>query len=228
MFTSGFLAVVILAAIHFFAGQLQRMGWLWHGKFLSFAAGISFAYVFVDLLPKLEEEQAVLKGAWGLDKHVYVIALIGVLFYYGLHAYSRKDQARNFWMVLWGYVLFNFFVGTSLADSNNPEIQPLYLFVAAMGMHYFVHDHNLSEQTEIYQDSGRWCLVGALFLGYFVGYAARIPDYVEAVLVAFVSGGVLLNSLGYELPKRDQLTYGAFVLGSLVYTALLLSIGNAF
>lgn len=233
LITPGFFAVLILAAIHLFAGQAKVVGWIWHGRFLSFAAGISFAYVFVDLLPTLEKGQPVLKHTFGsilpyFDRHAYLIALFGVLFFYGLHTGSKSGTKRNFWLSTSGYLLFNFFVGASLSDSRNPDIQPLSLFTIAMGMHYFVRDHNAeADSAPLYQHQARWWLVGALFAGYLVGYLTHIPDAVVAVVVSFVAGGVFLNVLRYELPKREQVGYVCFVFGALLYTAILVGVGES-
>jgi len=229
---SGFLSLLILILIHCFANQTMVFGWLWHGRFLSFAAGISFAYVFVDLLPSLEKGQPILKQTFGdvipyLDRHAYLIALLGVLVYYGLQSSSTTNAARSFWCKISGYLLFNLFVGASLADSNNPDIQPLFLFTIAMGMHYFIHDHNVSvDNPELYTHEVRWLLVIALCLGYTVGYFTHIPDAVVAVIVSFLAGGMILNALRYELPKREQLGYTFFVIGALGYTAVLLGVGE--
>lgn len=229
----GFLALVVLAAVHLFANQTRVLGWVWHGRFLSFAAGISFAYVFVGLLPALEKGHPALKTVFEhvipyFDRHAYVIALFGVLFYYGLHTRAESETRRQFWLGLSGYLLFNFFLGATLSDSNDPEIQPLILFTFAMGMHYFVRDHSASENDPVlYGRRARWCLVGALFAGYLVGYLTHIPDAVVAIVVSFVSGGVLLNALRYELPKREEVGYLYFVVGALFYTVVLMGLNAA-
>lgn len=230
-FGAGFLSLVALAAIHLFANQTKILGWIWHGRFLSFAAGISFAYVFVELLPTLEKGQPILQKTFEtivpyFDRHAYLIALFGVLFYYGLHTQPQANSERNFWLAMSGSVLFNFFIGASLADAENPDIQPLLLFTIAMGMHYFVKDHNASmENADLYNHKARWGLIAALFGGYIVGYISRIPDSIVAIAISFLAGGVLLNVLRYELPKREQVGYVFFVSGSLLYTAILLGIG---
>jgi len=227
----GFIALLVLAVIHLFANQIKLLGWIWHGRFLSFAAGISFAYVFVDLLPALEKGQPILKQTFGdllpyFDKHAYVIALLGVLFYYGIHTQAANGSARNFWLSTSGYVLFNFFMGISLSNSSNPDIQPIVLFTFAMGMHYFIHDHNSdTEDPLLYHRLARWLLVAALFAGYICGVLTHIPDAIGAVTVSFIAGGVFLNALRYELPKREQIGFGYFTLGSLLYTAIVLSLG---
>jgi len=232
MIFSGFLSLLILIGVHFFANQAKVLGWLWHGRFLSFAAGISFAYVFVDLLPTLEKGQPILKDTFGefipyFDRHAYLIALIGVLVYYGLQTPSASDTTKGTWLKIGGYLLFNFFVGASLADSRNPDIQPLFLFTIAMSMHYFIHDHNLSvDNTLLYMHKVRWWLVMALCVGYFTGYFTHIPNAIVAIVVSFLAGGMILNALRYELPKREQLGYPFFVMGALGYTVLLLGVGK--
>lgn len=217
----GFIALIILASIHLFANKVKVLGWIWHGRFLSFASGISFAYVFVDLLPQIEKGQNILKPVIPyLDRHAYVIALLGMLFFYGLHAQSQTESKRNFWLLTSGYIFFNLLVGASLSDSTNPEIQPLYLFTIAMGMHYFIRDHNIREEK------ARWLLVAALFAGYFTGTIIHIPKTVIAIAVSFIAGGVLLNTLHYELPKNEKIGYLFFLIGAILYTAIILNVGS--
>ena len=51
---------------------------------------------------------------------------------------------------------FNFFVGASLSDSTNPDIQPVTLFTIAIGMHYFVRDHQARKQdSPLFMPRGR-------------------------------------------------------------------------
>ncbi len=229
---SGLLCIIVLSLIHLYANKAKVLGWLWHGRFLSFAAGLSFAYVFVDLLPALEKGQPVLKRMFDtvipyFDKHAYLIALLGLLFYYGIQRKTEIQKGGKFWLTISSYLLFNFFVGASLSDSSNPDIQPLTLFTIAMGMHYFVRDHQARAQNSpLFNHKGRWWLVGALFVGYGVGYITHIPDGVVAVAVSFLAGGIILNVLHYELPEKKQSGYLSFVIGALLYTALLITVGE--
>lgn len=220
---SGFLCVLILSAVHLFANRSKVLGWIWRGRFLSFAGGVSFAYVFIDLLPSLGKGQPVLKRTFGelipyFDRHAYLIALLGMLFYYGIE--KGKEGKGVAWLSLSGYLLFNLFVGASLADSTNPEIQPLTLFTIAMAMHYFVRDHNLGARAI------QGALVAALLIGYGLGVWTHIPDAVVAVTISFLAGGIILNVLHYELPKREGGGFPFFLLGALLYSAILLSVGE--
>lgn len=226
----GLLSLIFLALIHVYV-NLTTFQSLWHGRFLSFASGISFSYVFIDLLPTLEKGQPILKKTFEelvpdyFDRHVYVIALAGVLFFYGLHT-NTMSGIRNFWLSMFGYMLFNFLVGASLADSQNPDVQPIILFTLAMGMHYFIFDHNATiDNLKIYQSQARWLLVLALIVGYVLGRFYQIPNYLIAIVVSFLAGGMILNALRYELPKRQQVGYLYFVLGAIIYSSIILAIG---
>ncbi|MGH2611534.1 MAG: hypothetical protein ACRDFB_00625 [Rhabdochlamydiaceae bacterium] len=229
---SGFLSIIVLGLIHLYANKTKVFGWVWHGKFLSFAAGVSFAYVFVDLLPALEKGQPVLKRAFGeaipyFDRHAYLIALLGLLFYYGIQRKAEALKNEKFWLTISGYLLFNFFIGASLSDSTNPDIQPLTLFTIAVGMHYFVRDHQArTKNLPLFMHRGRWWLVATLFLGYLVGTVTRIPDAIVAIAISFLAGGILLNVLHYELPEKKESSYFPFVIGALLYTALLITVGE--
>ena len=226
MISPGFLSLCVLAAIHLFANRQKILGWVWHGQFLSFASGVSLSYVFVDLLPALEKGKPVLKRTFDpvipyLELHTYLIALAGILFYYGIQ--SRESSQAHQWLPLSGYLLFNFFIGASLSDSSNPEIQPLTLFTIAIGLHYFIRDHlaEISKQKFILGS-----LILILFAGYLVGYLTRIPDAVTAIGISFVAGGILLNTFQYDLPKQEKGGYFWFICGALLYTGILLSLGE--
>lgn len=224
-----FLVLIIFVFIHLFANKAYVLGWVWHARFLSFSAGISFAYVFIDLLPTLEKGQPILKQAIDplvpyLDRHSYVIALVGFLFFYGVQG-VKSSSIRTFYASIGGFALFNFFIGASLADVNNPDIQPMTLFAIAIGLHYFIHDHNIREiNADLYDQKGRWILVLALILGWLVGFFFIIPVTIIDLVVAFIAGGVLMNVMHYELPKREPGTYKYFLLGAILYTMILLQL----
>jgi hypothetical protein len=226
MIHPGFISLVILALIHVLAGKPSFTKWLWHKMFLSAACGVSLSYVFIDLLPSLEKGEAVLKYSLKgtlpyLDRHTYIVALCGILFYLGID--STKKGKKSAWLKNSGYILFNFIIGATLSDSSNPDIKPLSLFTIAIGLHYFIRDHlyNLSKTPKVL-----YTLIAMLFLGYFVTEFFHIPDAVIALEIAFASGGILLNVFRYENLNALSKSFLYFFLGAFLYTILLLSIGE--
>lgn len=226
MISPGLISLSVLVAIHLFANRPEILGWVWRGKFLSFASGVSLSYIFVDLLPALEKGEPVLKRTFDpvipyLELHTYLIALTGILFYYGIQ--SRGSSKRHQWLPVSGYLIFNFFIGASLSDSSNPEIQPLALFTIAIGLHYFIRDHLAKVlKNRIILAS----LIFALLAGYLIGFLTKIPDAATAIGISFVGGGILLNIFQYKLPKQEKGGYYYFVCGAVIYTSILLSLGE--
>jgi hypothetical protein len=223
---AGLLSVFILAIIHLFANRPKVFGWVWHGQFLSFASGVSLSYVFVDLLPALEKGERILKRTFDpivpyLDLHTYLIALVGILFYYS--AQSRLSSEKHQWLPISGYLLFNFFIGATLSDHLNPEIQPLTLFTIAIGLHSFIRDHLAKVSNNKFILGS---LIFTLFAGYVTSYLAKIPDPITAIGISFIAGGVLLNIFQYELPKKEKGGYFWFTCGAFLYTFILLSLGE--
>ncbi len=75
------IAVLIMAAVHVFVGELRRVNAAFHSAVLMAAAGSSLAYVLVHILPKLADKQEILlssiePGVLGyLEHHVYLMAM---------------------------------------------------------------------------------------------------------------------------------------------------------
>ncbi len=76
-------AVGVLAAVHSTADRLVFLDAIPRSRWLSIAGGVPVANVFVRLLPELAAEQSVVSRSVPpalplLEKHVYLIALVGL------------------------------------------------------------------------------------------------------------------------------------------------------
>ena len=90
---TGFLAALALGAVHLGAGKLRFLGGLPRSGWLSFAGGVSVAYVFVHLMPELAEHQETLGGYEGV-LWAFVLALAGLVAFYGLERRALTDRAE--------------------------------------------------------------------------------------------------------------------------------------
>jgi hypothetical protein len=93
------VAVAVLAAVHIYAGYLDR----WHGYgrelFFSAAAGISVSYVVMQLLPELSRSDATLtpiaqRFLPQLDRHGYFLAVIGIIVFYANATSIARSRAK--------------------------------------------------------------------------------------------------------------------------------------
>ncbi len=234
------VAAVLLAGVHAFAGRLRLLEGLPRSRWLSFAGGVSVAYVFARLLPELGEAQARLGESAGgffarLDDHAYLLALAGLALFYGiermtLHSRGERRErdgnedaaAAMFWLGIGSFAFYTALIGYALAEEAGAGTRTLVLFAFAMALHFVVNDYGLREHhREAYTRVGRWILAASVLLGWLVSQLVELPETALVAVLAFLAGGVVLNVLKEELPERRRSRFSAFALGAAGYAALL-------
>ena len=225
-----FISIMIFSLVHLCAERVRGFEEQTGGRFLSFAGGVAIAYVFVDLLPKLSKSDQIVREALQgvfpqVEKHVYIMALIGFLFYFAVDRgqFLLKERG-SYWLSILSYALFNFLIGYAVVDKDDPEVRPLALFTFAIALHYFTIDYSLGKQAS-YGTKEKWALVVCLFLGWCAGLGKAIPPTAIALVSAFIGGGMIMNVTRHELPKQSSNSLNAFILSALFYTAVLLFLG---
>jgi hypothetical protein len=241
-FWSGLFAIA-LALIHLFAGKLRFLEATPRNIWLSFASGVSVAYVFVHILPELGQAQETVTGLVNetlsfLEHHVYLVALLGLAVFYGLERVALGSRQRNqkagkgdvteegvFWLHVASFALYNALIGYLLLHREEPGILSLFFFFFAMALHFVVNDFGLRENHKhAYHKFGRWVLAAAVIFGWVIGVGSELSKAAIALLFAFLAGGVILNVLKEELPEERQSRFWAFALGAGIYTVLLLAL----
>lgn len=241
-----FLTVLALAIVHAFAGTTAALHRQWGPRVLSAGAGISVAYVFLDLMPDLAERQFLIDSIGllpDLARHVYILALVGLTVAFWVETASRRSRRRHrdageldqtgngtFWLSIASFVILNAAIGYAVASPGDNAVAPLWMFAVAMGLHFLANDHSLVEHHGLrYQHVGRWLLVGGLFAGWTVGIVPKfdIPPQFLALVLAYIAGGTIMNILRHELPNTDRTgDVAAFALGAAVYAVFLLSLAS--
>ena len=234
------IAALVLALTHLFAEKLDFAS-IPRSKWLSFAGGISVAYIFMHLLPELAEGQELLKerGISFLKHHVYLISLFGLTLFYGLERAAKEsshstrgknrkkdhddDNIELFWLHISTFGLYNAIIGYLLVHRQDGSGISLLWFTLAMAFHFVVNDYALVEHYKrAYTGRGRWIITLAVLGAWLVGVLAEIPEVWIKVLIAFIAGGTILNILKEELPEERKSNFWAFGIGILIYTVLLL------
>lgn len=238
---AGALALA-LAAIHVFAGRVRSLSGLPRNYWLSMAGGASVAYVFVHILPELEDGETVLAGvellARFFERHVYLVALVGFALFYGLERLAKesrsgagalvvgeetKTTAAVFWIHLGSFAAYDALVGYLLVHREQPGVLSLVFFAAAMALHFVVVDFGLRDHHhDAYDHVGRWVLAAAILVGWAVGAATEVSEPVVDTLFAFLAGSVILNVIKEELPAERESRFWAFAVGAFGYAVILL------
>ncbi len=237
-YLKSFFCVLALVAVHMSAFHIHRVSPTFQARLLSAAGGVSIAYIFIDLLPKFcdgasKVNQALQSVFPYLERHVYLMGLAGLIFAYTVQkaaANPTQDpslQKRKFWGQVGAYALFNAMIGYSLANKNDPDIQPIILFTIAVGLHYYINDYNLRESNpNLYEAQGRFTISLGLLAGWALGLFWQVPEAALALVLAFLSGGIMMNVFRHEIPADNPSNYSSFVMGAFVYTCILLSLGG--
>ena len=235
------LAAIVLICAYVFGNRLRVEHVVHRRRWLSFGAGVSVAYVFVELLPELAEYQDRFLAATAHqallfpERRVFLAALVGFVLYYGLEnfvSWSRVSRAAVgeeghsplvYRLHIGGFAAYSALIGYVLVREPKPEPLALAFYTIAMFLHFLGIDHALNrEHGTIYQRRGKWVLAAATGAGCLIGLQAKISDPVLATLMGFIAGGVVVNSMVMELPKEKEGRFWAFCVGSFLYSLLLL------
>lgn len=237
------LAAVLLSLVHIKAAKLKFVRRSPRSRWLSIGSGVSVAYIFVHVLPDLgaaqEEFAANTEILSFIEHHVYALALIGMLAFYGLEraVQASKQESREagegnvtqpgvFWLHIASFSLYNALIGYLLIHREESGIVSLGVYTAAMALHFVVNDYGLSDDHKrAYSTKGRWILSAAVVLGWVVGAQAEISEAITASLFALLAGGIILNVLKEELPRAGENRYWTFASGALCYAVLLMLLG---
>ena len=231
------VSVLILASIHLFAQKLKFIHYKPRSAYLSFAGGVSVAYVFIHLLPELLEaqkflEEDLLDSVKFLESHAFLIALTGLTVFYGLerlakiHKKEDRRSSPNLYRIhVASFAVYNFVIGYGILHRENMSEKSLAFYTTAMALHFLVNDFGLYNLfKERYLKSGRWILSLSILLGFAAGILIEVSEGVLIILISFISGGIILNILKEELPEEKESKFSAFVIGTTIYTVLLLAV----
>ena len=232
-------AALLLALIHLFAEKFNFND-IPRSKWLSFAGGVSVAYIFVHLLPELAEWQEVIaeKERFSfLKHHSYIVALLGLTLFYGLERAAKLSNESEretdneelphnisiFWLHISSFALYNTLIGYLLVHREDESLSSLLWFAIAMAFHFLVNDYGLLDHyRNAYRRKGRWLVTIAIIGGWLLGALSTLPNVWVSILFSFVAGSTILNILKEELPEERKSNFWAFAIGIILYSAMLL------
>ncbi len=242
MILTSLLAILALCLTHIFVSKFKLSG-IPRSKWLSIAGGISVTYIFLHSFPELQEFQAEINHEEihsfpGIEElEIYLIALLGLTFFYGLENSTKKSRESRrkpnlgkpdkgigmFWIHISSFAVYNFIIGYLLLSRSEDAIGEIAIYTIAMAFHLIVTDHSLEDHfRKQYKYKGRWILVSALFFGWLTSAFTTIPGVYLGMIFSFIAGGIIMNVLKEELPKERESNLAAFCLGVLFYSVLLI------
>ena len=211
---------------------------------LSLGAGVATAYVFVHMLPEMDEAGRVFVAETAHqdlplpELRVYSSALAGFVLFYGLEhlvAWSREQAPRDaadegregamspiFFMHVGGFAAYVWLVCYLMVRGITETPVPVAMYAAAMGLHFLGVDHSLiREHGAAYHRAGKYILAAAALAGWA---CAALPAISKPILITglgLVSGGVVMNSMIMELPRDKDGRFVPFLIGAAAYAVVL-------
>jgi hypothetical protein len=231
-------AAVVFAAMFLVGGRIHPMSVILRNQrsMLSFASGIAMAYVFAHVMPELEGARATFVEFTSMPvlnegRAIYFFALIGFLTFYSLDHLSKVARTAaaegrpvpDLSVKVVSFAGYVFLIAYLLV--NNLEEKPLdiALYALAMAVHFLTFDHTFREEPgTAYARRGHLYLAGAAVLGWAMGWAIALPRDILALMLGFLSGGIIMNSATNELPKEKTGEIVPFIAGAIVYALILI------
>jgi zinc transporter ZupT len=230
-------SALVFTLIHLMAGRMHFLNQIPRSRWLSFAGGISIAYVFIHILPELMESQLYLNETLRsqIEVEIFLMTLIGLVVFYSLERLvmrtrtsgrvGESNRSSTFWLHTGSFAVYNAIIGYLLVHREAETWQGLVLYVIAIGLHFVVNDFGLRQHHQKqYTDVVRWVLSSAILAGWLIGILTEIDELELGLMFAFISGGIILNTLKEELPEERESRIEAFVAGVIFFTVLLLLI----
>lgn len=233
-------AALLFAATFLFGNRVRPFQTLISPRsIVSFGGGMAAAYVFMHVMPELHGVRVALTESVSTalpyeGKAVYFFALAGFLVFYGLdhlHAQLREsDEAsevgRAFKFHVGGFAAYVWLIAFLLVRSIEKAETSTALYAVAIAFHLLALSHDMSkEYGAAYQRIGRFVLAAMAILGWGSGLLFALPDAVLTLLLAFISGAVIMNSMIMELPSEKDGRFWPFMVGGLLYALILWPLG---
>ena len=204
-------------------------------RWISAAAGISVAYVFVDVLPELGSQQRIFAQATGnagllfVEERMYAVALVSFVVFYGLDHMVLPERERRragvtgekdtiYWLHLAGFAAYSGLIGYLLVERAERGWLSLTVYTFVMAVHFLIVGHSLAEDHgPEHRSLSAWLLALSVLAGWLLGSATQLSETMFARMFAVLAGGVVITSLSHELPGDRRGRFLPFCLGAILF-----------
>jgi hypothetical protein len=172
-------AAIVLTAVHALAigaGENRIAEKVWfRRRWVTAAAGMSVAYVFVDVLPELGAQSQVIReaaGASGLlfaEQRIFLLALLSLVVMYGLERIVLAQRQHHgettvserpgptYWPHVAGFSDYSAAIGYLLVERADRGTGSRAVYTTAMGVHFVIVNHGQAEEHGgAYRRYGHW------------------------------------------------------------------------
>ncbi|NIM91549.1 MAG: hypothetical protein GTO17_11450 [Candidatus Aminicenantes bacterium] len=222
-----FLALALaflLGLLHFFSDMIRFSEDERKYRIISFAAGISISYLFLDLLPHTYEA-AVLLREW-----VFVFLLLGFALFHLVEKYiyqhaDQKKLAKELKEVhSISFFVYYFLVGIVLENKLQASVLEGTLFLIPVGLHAGLSTASLSRiHGEIRENLwAKIALSSSSLLGVAFAILVHIPSLLDNISISLIAGVLLYIIVKEFLPEKRKGQPIFFIFGIILFLAFTL------
>jgi len=207
------VVALVLAGVHLLSPAVSRSLERRLHAFTSFSGGLAVAYVFLHLLPELDEGREV------VGSRIYFLALLGFVLFYGveywIHRSGRAEPHRaHFRLYMSIEALYTALIVFTLGQQLPDTIGLTVVFTVSLGLHLLGGDiGSLETFGEAFRTRGRYVLAGAALVGHAMAVVREPHEVATDIVTAVLAGFFLFNVFQEELPDIPKARLGAFVAG---------------
>ena len=200
----------------------------------SLGGGIAIAYVFLHLLPELNNVHP------DLEKINPYITLSGFMLFYGLDNLADKlatPTKSNEWdfvkkksqlakydfnLEIGFLFIYNALIVYTLPEQFRLGKVSVILYMLAMLLHVFSNDHLLEEHyLKPFKSWGCYVLGAAPIVGAIADFLIPSSSLISGILTALLAGFILLNVFKKELPDNAKSSFAWFSAGAIGFGIML-------
>ena len=212
-----------LGIVHFLGEGLKIPEGTKHYRLISFAAGISIGYLFLDLLPHTYEAASHLKNS------VFLFLLLGFATVHLVEKYfyqhGKKAELYHNFKILHSvtFFLYYFLVGCVLVELTQTSILEGVLFVFPVMFHAALSSASLSEIHGHFSPNTKERILLSLAApaGVLLTFLVPLPLTMHNITISAIAGILLYVFVKEFLPEREQGQPIFFIFGLITFYLVL-------
>ncbi len=208
-----------LGIIHFFSDQFKPKEGPKHFRIISFAAGISIAYLFLVLLPHTYE------AAEFLRQWVFVFLLVGFAVFHlaekFIYKHKNQESAPKYLAEIHSisFFVYYFLIGIVIEERVQEDILQGTLFILPIVIHAGLSSASLAEIHGRIREN-IWVKIAlsvSPVLGVLLAIVVPVPHIVNNMFVSLIAGALLYIMVKEFLPEKKEGQPLYFVFGMVLF-----------
>lgn len=241
------VSAIIFALVNFYSLKIRVYAGKYKRQVLSLFSGITAAFVFLDLLPNIENSKESLSTLTSpyiptiiYEDAIFFVVFLGFLLFFTLeclavdskkttrannHGTKAGGPSRKVYFVHFAALIFlQFVLSYSLLFEYRESAIAGVFFTFAVSLHLFVAENAMTEQySDLHGKNGRLIATIIPIVGLAVAIVFPERTLEASVLLAFISGAILYQAIRSEIPTVKRKGLFMFLVGAGFYAALLLA-----